>query len=234
MYTLAFADKRRFQVIGTDGGLLHAPVEVEQLALTPGERAEIVVTFAAGEQVVLRSADNGVDIGSGDFDLLKIIAAPRLKPSPAVPSRLAPLTPITPPQGATVRRFTLNGHDAINSKEMDIGRIDEVVPAGAVEIWEIENNVYNHNFHIHEVAFQILDVGGEPPPAYATGYKDTVYVPAKSLVRLAVQFGRFTDPAAPYMYHCHILRHEDLGMMGQFVIVEPGTESQINRTLPVH
>ncbi|UQS23732.1 MULTISPECIES: multicopper oxidase domain-containing protein [Amycolatopsis] len=133
-----------------------------------------------------------------------------------------------------MRRFTLNGHDAINGKEMDLTRIDEVVPAGAVEIWEIENNVYSHNFHIHEVAFQILDTDGAPPPSYATGYKDTVYVPGKSVVRLAVQFGKFTDPTSPYMYHCHILRHEDSGMMGQFVIVEPGTENQVNRAIPGH
>ncbi|WP_240506452.1 response regulator [Thermoactinospora rubra] len=91
-----------------------------------------------------------------------------------------------------------------------------------------------HNFHIHEVAFQVLDVNGNKPPAYASGHKDTVYVPPKSTVRLAVQFGRFTDPATPYMYHCHILRHEDSGMMGQFVIVAPGTENQTPRTITTH
>ncbi|MFF4772648.1 multicopper oxidase family protein [Microtetraspora fusca] len=234
MYTLGFADKRRFHVIATDGGLLGAPVEVEAFALTPGERAEIIVTFTPGEQVVLRSTDNGVDIGEGDFDLLKLIAAADLKPAPALPAHLAPLAAITAPAGAKVRRFKLSGHDAINGKPMDMARIDEVVPAGALEIWEIENNVYSHNFHIHEVAFQVLDMDGSAPPAYATGYKDTVYVPAKSVVRLAVQFGRFTDPVSPYMYHCHILRHEDSGMMGQFVIVEPGTESRANLTLPTH
>jgi FtsP/CotA-like multicopper oxidase with cupredoxin domain len=234
MYTLAFADKRRFHVIGTDGGLLGAPVEVGQCALTPGERVEIVVAFAPGKEVVLRNTDNGVDIGKGDFDLLKFVAGKQLTPSPALPSRLATLPPITPPAGARVRRFVLNGHDAVNHNGMDLTRIDEVVPAGATEIWEIENNVYSHNFHIHEVAFQILDVAGAAPPAYATGYKDTVYVPAKSVVRLAVQFGRFTDPASPYMYHCHILRHEDSGMMGQFVLVEPGTEDRVNRTVPGH
>ncbi|RJL23050.1 multicopper oxidase family protein [Bailinhaonella thermotolerans] len=234
MYRLTFADKRRFHVIANDAGLLAAPVEVEAIELTPGERAEIVVAFAPGEQVVLRSADNGVDIGEGDFDLLKLVAAAKLKPAPAVPARLAALAPITPPAGAKVRRFKLGGHDSINGQEMDMTRIDEVVPAGAVEIWEIENTVYSHNFHIHEVAFQVLDVDGSAPPVYSRGHKDTVYVPAKSVVRLAVQFGHFTDPTSPYMYHCHLLRHEDSGMMGQFVLVKPGTESQVNRTLPGH
>ncbi|MFG2075108.1 multicopper oxidase domain-containing protein [Nonomuraea maritima] len=53
-------------------------------------------------------------------------------------------------------------------------------------------------------------------------------------MRLAVQFGKFTDPGTPYMYHCHLLRHEDSGMTGQFVIVEPGTENQVPRTIPLH
>ncbi|WP_218010087.1 multicopper oxidase family protein [Actinomadura kijaniata] len=232
MYHVGFADRRRFQVIGTDAGLMAAPVEVDRLSLTPGERAEVVVAFTAGEQVVLRSFGGDNDIDKGDLDLLRIVAVPRLEDSPAVPRRLADLAPIQPPQGARVRRFRLNGHDAINGREMDMARIDEVVPAGAVEIWEVENNVYAHNFHIHEVAFRVLDVAGSPPPAYTNGHKDTVYVPSKSTVRLAVQFGHHTDPASPYMYHCHILRHEDSGMMGQFVIVRPGTENQVPHTLP--
>ncbi|MBA8951911.1 multicopper oxidase domain-containing protein [Actinomadura namibiensis] len=82
------------------------------------------------------------------------------------------------------------------------------------------------------LAFRVLDVAGSPPPAYANGHKDTVGVPSKSTVRLAVQFGHHTDPASPYMYHCHIPRHEDSGMMGPFVIVRPGTENQVPRTLP--
>ncbi|GAA3165908.1 hypothetical protein GCM10010466_65890 [Planomonospora alba] len=64
--------------------------------------------------------------------------------------------------------------------------------------------------------------------------KGTVYLPPKSTVRLAVRFGLFTDPAAPYMYRCHILRHEDCGMMEQFVIVEPSTEDRVSRTITVH
>ncbi|MFG6198677.1 multicopper oxidase family protein [Nonomuraea sp. JJY05] len=234
MYHLSFSDRRTFHVVGNDQGLLAAPVPVDRISLTPGERMEVVVAFAAGEQVVLRTVSGSDDIDEGDFDLLKIVAAPRLATSRPLPARLADIAPINVPPDAKVRRFRLNGHDAINGKEMDLSRIDEVVPAGATEIWEIENTVYGHNFHIHEVAFQVLDVDGNKPPAYAQGHKDTVYVPPKSTVRLAVQFGRFTDPATPYMYHCHILRHEDSGMMGQFVIVKPGTENQVPRTIATH
>jgi FtsP/CotA-like multicopper oxidase with cupredoxin domain len=106
-----------------------------------------------------------------------------------------------------------------------------VIPAGAREIWEIDNIVYAHNFHIHEVAFRVLDIDGKQPPAWMQGPKDTVFVPGKTTVRLAVEFGTHTDPVSPYMYHCHILRHEDKGMMGQFVIVPPGTEGSVSRTI---
>lgn len=76
-------------------------------------------------------------------------------------------------------------------------RIDEVVPAGAREIWEIDNLVFAHNFHIHEVAFRILDIGGSAPPPYLEGPKDTVFVPSNTKVRLAVEFGHYPDPASP-------------------------------------
>ncbi|GAA2742193.1 multicopper oxidase family protein [Kitasatospora cinereorecta] len=231
MFNLTFADRRRFHVVGNDGGLLGAPVEVDQLVLTPGERAEVVVGFAPGDDVVLRTLDNGVDLAKGDFDLVRFVAATGLKPSPALPAHPATLPAIVPPAGARLRTFALGGRDSINGRPMDMDRIDEVVPAGAVEIWEVDGSGFAHNFHIHEVAFQVLDVNGAAPPAHASGHKDTVYVPVRSKVRLAVQFGRDTDPSSPYMYHCHILRHEDAGMMGQFVIVEPGTESQVPHTL---
>ncbi|WP_231928492.1 multicopper oxidase family protein [Micromonospora echinaurantiaca] len=234
MYHVEFADRRRFHVIGTDAGLLAAPVPVERVQLSPGERLEILVEFAPRDQVVLRSVagDNGID--EGDYDLLKFVAADRLTPRPPVPGRLAATPRIEVPADARERRFRLSGSDEINGREMDMARIDEVVPAGATEIWHVENTVYAHNFHIHEVAFEVLDIDGQQPPAYLRGPKDTVFVPGKSTVRLAVQFGHFTDPKTPYMYHCHILRHEDKGMMGQFVIVRPGTEASVPRTLPTH
>ena len=130
-----------------------------------------------------------------------------------------------------MRQFTLQGHDEINGLEMDMSRIDEVVPAGAREIWEVENTVYSHNFHIHGCEFTILERNGEPTQAWETGRKDTVHLADKSRVRLAVQFDADVDPTSRYMYHCHILRHEDAGMMGQFVVVEPGTEDSVSRTL---
>jgi FtsP/CotA-like multicopper oxidase with cupredoxin domain len=234
VYRIGFTDDREFHVVAGDAGLLQRPVPVSRVKLSPGERAEIIVRFVPGEQVVLDSrgedSRQANDIEEEDFPLLKLVAAAQLHGPAAVPDALGGPAAEPSPAGARVRKFVLSGSE-INDHDMDMARIDEVVPAGAHEIWEIDNTTYAHNFHIHEVAFRILDVNGAPPPAYQHGPKDTVFVPKKAKVRLAVRFGKFTDPAVPYMYHCHILRHEDKGMMGQFVVVEPGTESAVPRTI---
>lgn len=240
-FNVGFADGRPFQLIGTDSGLLPSPMSMDRVRLSSGERAEIVAEFTPGEEVVLRSfapeEAGGFPTrrlsGAGDeFDLMKIVAKDRLAESPAVPRRLASTPEITAPEDATVREFTMSGTTKINKEPMDMRRIDEVVPAGATEIWEIRNPGFPHSFHIHEVAFRVLDINGAPPPRYARGRKDTVYLPPDAKVRLAVRFGSHTDPETPYMYHCHMLEHEGAGMMGQFVIVEPGTEHRVARTLP--
>lgn len=240
-YDMGFADDRTFQLVGTDSGLLDAPQTLNRVRLSPGERAEIVAEFVPGEQVVLRSFAPGMAGGfplarvagaDDEFDLLKIVAKRELADSPSVPERLATTPEISAPDDATVRKFTMGGVAEINGKGMAMRRIDEVVPAGATELWEIRNPGLPHSIHIHEVAFRILEINGAPPPAYARGRKDTVYLPPETTVRLAVEFGTHTDPTAAYMYHCHLLEHEDAGMMGQFVIVEPGTEDEVARTLP--
>ncbi|NUT91975.1 MAG: multicopper oxidase domain-containing protein [Saccharothrix sp.] len=228
VFTLGFADNRKFQVIASDAGLLPEPVTVDRVELSPGERFEVVVEFKPGETVLLKGFSGDSAIEEGDYDILELRAAPTLAQSPALPATL-PAPRRTEP-GPKTRTFRLGGTN-INGKDMDITRIDEVVPAGAHEVWEVDNITFDHNFHVHEVAFRILDIDGEEPPPHLRGPKDTVYVPGKTKVRLAVEFGHHTDPKTPYMYHCHILKHEDKGMMGQFVIVEPGTEDQTPRTL---
>ncbi|MFC5804571.1 multicopper oxidase family protein [Streptomyces formicae] len=231
VYQVGFSDGRTFHVVGTDSGLTEHPIAVKRLTLSPGERAEIVVRFTAGEETVMNSrGDDSSDIQEGDFDLLRLEAAPTLAASPPLPAALAQPA-ARPPAGATVRTFELSGTHNIDGTKMDMNRIDTVVPAGAREIWEVRNNGKAHNFHVHGADFRILDRAGQPPQRYETGPKDTVFVPPNSNVRLAVNFTRYTDPTGPYMYHCHILRHEDKGMMGQFVVVKPGTEQQTSRTL---
>ena len=112
------------------------------------------------------------------------------------------------------------GGFSIHGKSMDINRIDARVPLGDVEVWEISNaSPMAHPFHIHDVQFRIIERDGRPPDANEQGLKDTVLVNSGERVRLIMQFENYADAKAPYMFHCHILEHEDAGMMGQFVVV---------------
>jgi FtsP/CotA-like multicopper oxidase with cupredoxin domain len=106
---------------------------------------------------------------------------------------------------------------------MEMERIDATVTRGTTEIWNVENRDGTpHNFHVHDVQFQVLSVGGATAPPYLSGWKDTVYLAPGQPVRLILRFTDHSDRNVPYMFHCHLLYHEDAGMMGQFVVVEPG------------
>ena len=109
----------------------------------------------------------------------------------------------------------------INGKVMDMERIDEVVTLGDIEIWEIHNNGAPHPIHIHDIQFLILDRNGVPPEPYESGWKDTVLVNNNETVRVITKFDTYANQEIPYMFHCHILQHEDGGMMGQFIVVDP-------------
>lgn len=95
--------------------------------------------------------------------------------------------------------------------------------AGGSELWHVSNpDGVPHNFHVHGVHFRILELSGTPPPLAMRGPKDTVFVASGGDAVLLVTFQHHTDPDVPYMYHCHMLTHEDLGMMGQFLVLDPG------------
>lgn len=241
VYNVGVSDDREFVVVGSDGGLLPTPVRRRRILLSPGERAEVVVRMRPGETVVLRSyePDLGQDWFSGmfegardRFDVLQLRAADHLARSPSLPDTLAPAPDLADGRGRRAdRTFEMRGR-TINDRSMDMSRIDEVVEVGATEIWEVSNaDGKYHNFHVHDVQFQVVYIGGKPPPPELAGWKDTIFLPPGSAARLAMRFRDYTDPDLPYMYHCHRLRHEDRGMMGQFVVVEPG---QPAGTPPVH
>jgi FtsP/CotA-like multicopper oxidase with cupredoxin domain len=233
IYDFGFSDNRDFDLIASDGGLLPAPVPLTRILLSPGERAEIVVRMEPGEQIELRSyaPDLGADIfnerfigGADRFDVLQLRAADELRPAPAVPRSLAPAPDLVASgeDADVTREFDLSG-TRINDQRMDMDRLDATVEAGATEIWEVTiSDGIPHNFHVHGVQFQVVDVDGEPPPPDLSGWKDTVFLRPDTTVRIALLFGDYTDPDLPYMFHCHLVQHEDQGMMGQFVVAEPG------------
>ena len=235
-YDFGFADDREFDLIATDGGLLEAPEPMDRIQLSPGERAEIVVEVEPGEEVVLRSFEpdlgavdffNARFVGADDsFDILELRAEDELEESPPVPTVLTPQEAPDASEAQGVRRFELGSRD-INDVEMDMSRVDQTVPVDTTEIWEIENRAgIPHNFHVHDTRFEVLEYAGEPPEAALGGLKDTVLIPPGETVRIVVRFSGYTDPSTPYMFHCHLLEHEDRGMMGQFVVVEPGEDAE--------
>lgn len=243
-YNFGFSDNRTFYQIASGGGLLASPVARSRMILAPGERAEIVVDLsgdtkpvtlisdAVHEDVtVLRFVRNLLGANRDENQIFKIL---ELRPQPSntvdapLPQKLNTIPKLTPDMAMKTRKFTLDeGSQTINGKRMDAARADEVVNSNDVEIWEITNlsGTY-HPFHIHAVQFQILTRNGKKPDADEQGWKDTVLVSNGETVRLIMRFPEFGDPNNPYMYHCHILEHEDMGMMGQFVVVRKGTKPE--------
>ncbi|MFF9798798.1 multicopper oxidase domain-containing protein [Streptomyces rochei] len=128
-------------------------------------------------------------------------------------------------EAVKTRHFDLK-RSGINGRAMAMDRVDETVTRGTTEIWTVRNtNGMPHNFHVHDVQFRVLEVNGEAPSGALRGPKDTVFVPNGTTMKLAMRFDGPADPNTPYMYHCHLLYHEDQGMMGQFVVVENGRQA---------
>jgi len=232
LYNFGFSDERPFSLIATDGGLLPGAWETDRLQLSPGERAEIVVAFEPGESVMLRSypADEGytgplgrINGADDTLDICEFRAAATLSDTTAIPEAMGAAPDLDGAEVAEERSFSLSGFNQINGESMDVQRIDFGVREGTVEVWEVSNaDGYMHNFHVHDVQFQVLGVDGAAPPERLRGWKDTVQLVPQRKYRLALRFADYTDPNLPYMYHCHILAHEDSGMMGQFVVLGEG------------
>ncbi|MCV2403973.1 multicopper oxidase domain-containing protein [Marinomonas sp. C2222] len=109
----------------------------------------------------------------------------------------------------------------INGSLMKMDYANEVVKLGDIEIWEVTNLTgQSHPFHIHDVQFLLLDRDGKAAELGESGWKDTVLVDVGETVRVIMKFTDYASDSVPYMYHCHIMEHEDLGMMGQFLVIE--------------
>ncbi|MFD7024451.1 multicopper oxidase family protein [Promicromonospora sukumoe] len=232
LYNFGFSDDRSFALVGTDGGLLAEPWETNRLYLSPGERAEVVVAFEPGETVDLRSypspdyggASGRLDGFADRLDVCRFRAADTLADDTELPAALGDAPDLADAAVAAERSFVL-ASDQINGRSMAMDRIDFGVREGTVEVWEVTNdNGYIHNFHVHDVQFQVLTVDGATPPPHLRGWKDTVLLVPGGRYRLAMRFSDHTDPNVPYMYHCHLLQHEDDGMMGQFVVLADGEQ----------
>lgn len=108
---------------------------------------------------------------------------------------------------------------SINRQYMDMRVINLRVPIRVPQVWSVRNSMQmNHSFHVHGTSFRIVQRNGEPPPEQERGWKDVVALAPHDHVVLALHFEQPAGDATPYMYHCHVLEHEDNGMMGQLVV----------------
>jgi bilirubin oxidase len=218
MYRLAIPGHELLHV-GSDGGLFEKPVPADEILIAASERVELLVrgTGEPGSTAMLRDLAYDRYIPqtrpsdwatSNDLLTLRYTDEPRAAPV-ALPSTLRHIEPLDTSVVTTTRVMSLT-QGFINNKAMDMARVDERTTLGTTEIWQVENLVgMDHPFHLHGFSFQVLDRNGEPEPYVS--WKDTVNVPAHSMVRFVV---RFEDYPGKWMFHCHILEHENAGMMG--------------------
>jgi FtsP/CotA-like multicopper oxidase with cupredoxin domain len=221
----------RFHVVGRDGEPSADAEPVEKLDISPGSRFDVLVDSGQAGRYALVAT--GVMTGTGsarmpdrvigtlDVKGETVAAAPLIQAGPLPPD----LRPAPIDETRTIvfsQTLTTNEADQrffINGRIFDAGRIDVRVPLGHIEEWTIRNDSDDlHVFHIHQIGFQVVEVNGQPLPF--TGYVDTVLVPERGEVKLRMPF---TSPLilGRFMFHCHVLRHEDKGMMANIEIYDP-------------
>jgi blue copper oxidase len=236
---LRFSDRREFHVIASDAGFLSTPVAAKQLRISPAERFEILVDFSNRKPVLLETGPDtvmGIFGAVSDTDAAAFVPIMRFEPTATtgrvkdLPSRLVEPVAADREQAVQRRQFLLDSGICggkrptemgmlpgmcINGKTHDLTRIDVETKLGTLEVWEIVSVGMAHPFHVHGASFRILSLAGAPPPAHLAGWKDVVLVEDEA--ELLVAFNHPATREHPFMYHCHILEHEDAGMMGQYV-----------------
>lgn len=213
IYNFRLSDESKFTQIASDNGFLEAPVELDRLEMSPGERAEIIVDFS------LTSAGT-ISLQSDELKIMDFKVTGTATDATSIPATLTSIGKLDENSAAKTRNFTFTGgreRAGINGLQMNLktgmDTIHETVKLGDTEIWEINDNTgLPHPFHIHGVHFQVLDRNGQPPPDSEKGWKDTVLVHNSERIRVIATFGQ----KGVFMFHCHNLEHEDAGMMLQY------------------
>lgn len=210
-YELALSPGGTLTQIGSDGGLLAAPRRLDRVRLAPGERADVVVDFAAyrvGDQVELRNL-----LADGpQARVMRFTVERNARDDSAVPATLSRVERLDPAQAAVTRDFEFSSGGPgwlINGKPFDARRVDARPRLGQVEIWRLTSDVA-HPFHMHLNSFQLVSDDG---PAE---WKDTLELREAQTVEIIT---RFTGYRGRYVLHCHNLEHEDMSMMSTFEVI---------------
>ena len=244
IYKLAWSDGTPVTVIGTDGGLLAQPVERPYVMLAPGERVELWVEFgrySLGSQPTLQSQP--FFNSPSTYDVVQFKVEQKSAETQPLPTQLSTIAPLQPQQATIERdvvlamarmRWTLNGR----VYELDGVAADERVKANEIASWTFINRggggrgmmggmmTLPHPMHVHATQFQVVDrqIDAAMRAEWEqvregfidTGWKDTVLVMPGERVTVLMPF---TDYTGTFVYHCHNLEHEDMGMMRNFEVV---------------
>jgi spore coat protein A len=221
--------------IGTDGGLFSHRVERESMLLMPADRADVIVDFSqfnSGDTLRLMNDALAASEGTTDQVMQFRIKTPAGPDTSSLPDALVPLERFDEADALRTRQLRLvRGFDSMGRVQMKLdGKlwtdpVSEILTLGQPEIWEISNSTGDdHPIHLHLEAFQILGRSGPtgeiPLAPHELGWEDTVAVFDGQSVRIMVKYEKF---AGTFVWHCHLLEHEDHEMMRPFrVVPEPG------------
>ncbi len=237
IYKLGWSDGRALSVIATDGGLLERPVERPFVILAPGERVELWADFTddpEGNRITLKNLDFA---GSGTFSIAEVHVIAGEKTPAQLPDHLSTITWNTAENAVNRRRprtFALQFNRmrwSLNGRTFEMNDVagNETVRLGDLEVWEFVNESSHmampHPIHIHNVQFQVIERQVLPQfsDLYRTveegyidsGWKDTVLLMPGERAKVLI---KFEDYEGLYLYHCHNLEHEDMGMMRNYRI----------------
>ena len=202
------------------------------------ERGIIGADSVGTSSIVISLGYYSNPLNGADFNVLRLdVIAPTSSPITTIPLTFNPKVPLLESTSDFSRSLHfsadtvlsgpqgyVDGPFVINNSEFDIDSINIVTYLNNTEIWTLTNStLVAHPFHIHDIEFFVLDINGLAPPAEYQGLKDVILVKPNDTVRFITKFTTFSDPMVPYMYHCHLLHHEDDGMMGAFVVIDPAT-----------
>ncbi|MEV1063774.1 multicopper oxidase domain-containing protein [Streptomyces sp. NPDC050263] len=222
--TIQRGDGGTLTQIATDQGYLAEPTEVTTIRLVAGARAEFVLDLADAVTLQAVVTTGWIRGGSGTYDFLTV--TPEATDTPAdLPSALNTITRYdtsdftarTITLGQSGQNMTING--SVGTTMAGMAMISTTLDAE--EVWTIKNGTQlEHSFHLHDVPFQLIEINGAEPTGVDLGWFDTFEVVGGGSIKIAMKFTDFTDDTYMYMLHCHLLQHEDEGMMAALMVTD--------------
>ncbi|WP_180316694.1 multicopper oxidase family protein [Shouchella shacheensis] len=247
-YQLHLDSGQSFYQIGSDGGLLQRTVKVKKFAIEPAERVDFILDFSKheGETIILKNdlgANADPDDDMGDVMQFKVNQRLQGKDNSIIPKNLSHISSLRHNEIKALRNLKLTGSTDTYGRPLLLldnktwsAPVTEKPRLGSTEIWSFINVTgFSHPIHIHLVQFQVLDrrpfdldlynqegrivyTGAAiRPKPNERGWKDTVSAPSAQITRVIARFGPYTGD---YVWHCHILEHEDYDMMRPFTVID--------------